>query len=84
MTLEQDNSAVARQAVRLVSRLLADYNRITLSPEYEAVFTLAHVHGVPYRGPFHNEALYREAQEFVKAQANYLEEEKEEEKTPSG
>jgi len=74
MTLEQDTATVARQAVRLISRLVEDYNRVTRSPEYQAVFTLAHVHGISYRGPFHDETLYAEAEEFLTAQTSYLEE----------
>jgi len=75
MTLEQTDATVARQAVHLISRLVEDYRRVTNAPEYQGVFTLAHVHGISYSGPFHDEDLYAEAQEFLTAHTSYLEKE---------
>lgn len=73
MTLDEEAVTTANQALRYLHRLLGDYDRVTTSKEFAGVFTLAHIHGMPYTGPQFDLTLLRETRLFLEKHKDYLE-----------
>lgn len=73
MTLDQDAIVTANRALRYLDRIIEDFDRVTNANEFNGVFALAHIHGMPYSGPVFDLELIEEVRQFLLAHNDYLE-----------
>jgi hypothetical protein len=72
MTLDEDAAVTANRALHYLTKIIEDYDRVTNSDEFNGVFTLAHIHGIGYRGPVFDQDLLGEVRQFLKYHEDYL------------
>jgi hypothetical protein len=72
MTLLVNEGVSANRDLHYLERIIEDFDRVTNASEFNGVFTLAHIHGMPYSGPVFDLELIGDVRRFLREHSDYL------------